>query len=416
MLITNEKSNIEIFAKDWMEQLLKHTKNLKDYALIPDLLVQPEIINSELKYTISQFKKSDDKPILRVFTDNGQRYDLLEKIKSTTFLPEADLDSWIKETIGYDEYCLTINGITKWNNQLHTILTTEIVNKVVESVGVPLAGVDTYAFIAKGGYTPFGIHEDPDHSLIFHLGPDEKHVWIWRNAEYLKLTGGKNDRRFDFENLVPHAEHLVMKPGDCLFIPKGDFHVFENVGYSSFLGFILYPSNSLIIGNAGINMLVEINGNDSLYFVKEEELKDCIYQQMDRITQSPISVEEGIKQGSYYYHLLLRSNGYAIHKPILNKILKDEYYDKTLIRPLCFPILYEIYNGKITIFIRGRLLELKHLQGVVEAIEVVNTYQEVTYLKLLENLKNIVPLEVAEFLLDCIIQYKGLTVKENIYE
>ncbi|AST93576.1 hypothetical protein BC6307_21050 [Sutcliffiella cohnii] len=413
MLIANEVYKKEIFSKDWMEQLLHHTNNLEDYALIPNLLIQPDYINNELKYAFSQIKDKDEKPILRIFTDNGQRYDLLEEIKNATFAPENNLDSWIKETIGHKEYCLTFNGITKWNNQLHTQLTKDVVRKVVDSVGVPLAGVDTYAFIANGGYTPFGIHEDPDHSLIFHLGPDEKHVWIWKRTDYLKLTGGKNDRRFDLENLVPYADHFVMKPGDCLFIPKGDFHVFENVGYSSFLGFILYPSNSITIGHEGINMLAERNGNNSLYFVKEDELKNSIYEQINRITlPADNSVEEGLKKGAYFYHLLLKSNGYAIHKPYIDKVQQVNYDNKTLQKPSCFPILHETYNGKITIFVRGRLLELKNIQGIVEAMDVLNAVQEVSYKELLETLANFIPLEVAKILLDCIIHYKGLYVKE----
>ncbi|MFJ7941157.1 hypothetical protein ACIQYG_22085 [Peribacillus sp. NPDC096622] len=392
-------------------KLLKATNNLKDYALISNMLIEIDDIANQFKKALSNIKDQDEKAILRVFVDNGQRYDLLEKIRNTTYNSDADMDNWIQETIGFKEYCLTFNGVTKWNDTLHTQLTTEVVRPIVDNIGVPLAGIDAYAFVANAGYTPFGIHEDPDHSLIFHLGPDEKHVWIWKNTDYLKLTGS-NDRRFDLENLIEYADHFVMKPGDCLFIPKGDFHVFENVGYSAFLGFIMYPSSAGTIGSEGINMLTKLNGDNDEYFVAEKHLKESIHKQIDQITNShKEDLDNGLKLGSYYYHLLLKSNGYFIHKPNINKIKKEEYQDKSLVKPECFPILYLVESERIAIFVRGRLLRIKNVTGITECIEAINSYNEVTYMNLIDDLRNIISPEVAEYLISCIIQYKGLMIK-----
>ncbi|MCA1065305.1 hypothetical protein QTG56_07460 [Rossellomorea sp. AcN35-11] len=413
-MVTKSTKVAPIISDNWITRLLQETNGLKDYALIPNMLLNPEQVTTELKHAIGNVKSHNEKANFRVFIDNGQRYDLLEKLWNTHFDEEADLDDWIQETIGYEEYCFTFNGVMKWNDRLHTRMTSEVIKPIIDDVGVPMAGVDAYAFIANAGYTPFGIHEDPDHSLIFHLGPDEKHVWIWKREEYLELTGS-SDRRFDPENLVEHATHYVLKPGDCLFIPKGDFHVFKNVGFSSFLGFILYPSTAGTVGEEGIKMLTKLNGNQPHYFVKEESLEKSIYEQIDFITQSHRhDLEKGIKQGSYFYHLLLKSNGYAIHKPIMKEM--DTIHDlsrTTLIKPACFPILHVIETDKITLFIRGRLLQLKNVPGIVESIKIIQSKTEITYSSLIEELTNIISFEVAAFLVKCAIQYKGLIVKED---
>jgi hypothetical protein len=403
-----------LLAENWITRLLQETNDLKDYALIPDMLLDPEQVTTQLKHAIGKVKGNKEKANFRMFIDNGQRYDLLEKLWNTPFHVEQNLDEWIQETIGYEEYCFTFNGVMKWNDWLHTKMTSEVISPIIEHVGVPMAGIDAYAFTANAGYTPFGIHEDPDHSLIFHLGPDEKHVWIWKREEYLKLTGS-SDRRFDPENLVQYATHYVLKPGDCLFIPKGDFHVFKNVGFSSFLGFILYPSSAGTVGEEGIKMLTKLNGNQPHYFVKEDKLENSIYEQIDSITHSHRhDLEKGIKQGSYFYHLLLKSNGYAIHKPIMRERETIEgLREATLVKPACFPILHIIEDEKITLFIRGRLLQLKNVPGIAECIKIIDSKTEITYSNLIAEMTNIISSEVAEFLVDCAIQYKGLIVKEE---
>lgn len=416
-MVTNEMTRNTVFANDWLERLLNETDNLENYALIPNMLNDELYITSQLQEALSNTYEEEEKAILRVFVDNGQRYDLSDKLLNTRYSKEVNLDSWLQKNLGYKEYCFTFNGIIKWNNQLHTQLTKEIVRPIVDNVGVPLAGLDTYAFCANAGYTPFGIHEDPDHSLIFHLGPDVKHVWIWKREKYIKLTGG-SDRRFDPENLKKYADHYILKPGDCLFIPKGDFHVFKNVGYSAFLGFILYPSTTQTVGKEGVNMLTRFNGNQDEYFVNEENLKGKIYEQVDQITHShKHDLAQGLKKGSYFHHLLLKSNGYAIHKPTFKSISKEKYSTSTIVNPSVFPLLYEVEDQEVTIFVRGRMLQLKEFPGLIECIETINDYNKGDYKDLLGKLENFVSTDVADFFIDRMIKYRGLTVmEENCYE
>src|SRR5699024_5439563 len=169
-----------------------------------------------------------------VFVRGGNNPKVLEDIRNTEYYTDLDLDNWIQNTIGEDKYTVTFNGITKWNNEFHELVTNEVINPIVDNIGVPLSGIDTYAFMANHGYTPFGVHDDLDHSLIFHIGPKPKHVWIWPRDKYLTLAGNDN-RLFDFNHLEKHAVKYTLEPGDCLFILKGDFHVFKNNGFSAFL-------------------------------------------------------------------------------------------------------------------------------------------------------------------------------------
>ncbi|CCQ94338.1 hypothetical protein CULT_1810002 [[Clostridium] ultunense Esp] len=269
-----------IFVEDWIQRLIQETNNLSRHALIPKMLQKPNEIELMLKQALHKVHSSSERAIMRVFVDNGQRYDLLEKLRNTPYKMNEDLEKWIIKTIGKDEYTVTFNGITKWNDDMHIALMNEIIQPIVENIGVPYAGVDTYAFIANAGYTPFGIHDDRDHSLIFHLGPSVKHCWIWPRSLYIELTGNDN-RRFDPESLKKYGELFVLEPGDLLFIPKGDFHVFQNVGYSIFLGFILFPSNAEVIGREAIITLAALNGNVEESFVSQDSLEKRMYEQLD---------------------------------------------------------------------------------------------------------------------------------------
>ncbi|EQD49647.1 hypothetical protein B2A_07596, partial [mine drainage metagenome] len=91
---------------------------------------------------------------------------------------------------------------------------------------------------------------------MLHAGPSPKAVWVWPEDSYSALVEGRgktfdvgrDDRCFDYEDWLGHATRLTVHAGGALFIPRGDFHVFRNVGCSSFVGisFLLATASAML--------------------------------------------------------------------------------------------------------------------------------------------------------------------------
>src|SRR5699024_10249985 len=169
MKLTADLKNV--FNENWLSQLIEKSNHLNDFVLLKGSLTRIEKLDELLKNALSQVAGSNEKAIMRVFVRGGNNPKVLEDIRNTEYYTDLDLDNWIQNTIGEDKYTVTFNGITKWNNEFHELVTNEVINPIVDNIGVPLSGIDTYAFMANHGYTPFGVHDDLDHSLIFHIGP-----------------------------------------------------------------------------------------------------------------------------------------------------------------------------------------------------------------------------------------------------
>jgi len=374
MKLTADLKNV--FNENWLSQLIEKSNHLNDFVLLKGSLTRIEKLDELLKNALSQVAGSNEKAIMRVFVRGGNNPKVLEDIRNTEYYTDLDLDNWIQNTIGEDKYTVTFNGITKWNNEFHELVTNEVINPIVDNIGVPLSGIDTYAFMANHGYTPFGVHDDLDHSLIFHIGPKPKHVWIWPRDKYLTLAGNDN-RLFDFNHLEKHAVKYTLEPGDCLFIPKGDFHVFKNDGFSAFLGLIIYPSTRKKMIADAVKKIESV----------DEELDTFIstsnfQQYSEKIIEEYLAGNaiEQITMGHYKSHYLLKSNGYSVHTPLKLNIEQSDIKSESLFKkPFCFPLLYIEDNDKLYLFIRGRMLGIKNITSLKDLIEEVNNREFFQY-------------------------------------
>lgn len=142
--------------------------------------------------------------------------------------------------------CAAFSDLTSWNLDLAAWVQPLLRILLAEGRYDFLSGADVYTFISDSGWTPFGIHKDAEPSMILHLGPEPKEVWVWpkgaippeslpRNPSYAQFS-------FDFDGNLGAADYYLLKPGDFISIPKDFFHVFKNLGPSKFLGFSLYPT------------------------------------------------------------------------------------------------------------------------------------------------------------------------------
>ncbi|WP_010648710.1 cupin domain-containing protein [Oceanobacillus massiliensis] len=402
------------FSETWLERLLEATDNFSAYSLIHSTIKDPERITKMLKEAISNVESNPEKAIMRVFVEGGQNPQLLEELRNTKFDPNWDLDQWIQKTLGKNEYTTTFNGVSRWHDRLHSVITEEVVNPITKNVGELLSGIDTYAFMANSGYTPFGVHDDHDHSLIFHLGPKEKHVWIWPREEYLEMTGS-DDRVFEIEDIKEYASHYALQPGDCLFIPKGDFHIFRNDGFSAFLGFILFPTNQESLLKEAMKSIAGKQPNELSYFVKEDDFERQVENTLGKLLDRSDDIYEQIKEAIKTNYFLLKGNGFSIHSPIILDIDKvTDLEERTFWKPKTFPIIYsKTRENRINIFLRGRTLNLNYKTEVVNLINSLNQSEYYSYSELISVFTTYLSSSNAKQLAQLFMKYRAIIPLEK---
>ncbi|MDJ1110518.1 cupin domain-containing protein [Macrococcus caseolyticus] len=336
------------FNECWLEQLIESSNNLKEFCVIENVVKNPEFVTANIRESIANITNYKDKAIMRVFIENGQNFRQLENLRNNPIKNKESIHEWITQSIGTDKYTVTFNGITKWSHNFHKLTTEEVIQPIARRLGEPISGVDSYAFIATHGDTPFGVHEDLDDSLIFHLGPNNKEVWIWKHERYLDLM--KSDERiFEFSDIENEATKFSLKPGDCLFIPKGDFHVFHNNSFSIFLGFILFPNSNEKMIKKSLEELIEKEEIPS--FSSDFSINDLNFSFND----------SNISKGYNEYINCLKSNGYLIHKalPINFEQINNDYLVNKV-----FDIPIVDVDNFTYVYIKGHRLEFEKSDNV----------------------------------------------------
>lgn len=180
-------------------------------------------------------------PRVRVYTGNRLDYVAAERLAYSRF-DGVDLCAWFDDVCPADDMCLAFNEIDTWSPGLADLLARDVACPLADVVGAPRAGLEWYSFIGRSGYTPFGLHSDPEPSMIFHLGPAPKDVWIW-DPETLAQLPNHRQITFDFADLLPAACRVTLAPGDFLLIPAFHFHIFRNNGFAAFIGLTIFPQD-----------------------------------------------------------------------------------------------------------------------------------------------------------------------------
>lgn len=362
-----------IFNNNWLSNLLEKSQNMKTFCVIDNAVENPDFILENVKESIKEITKHDERAIMRVFINNGQNFHKLENLRNEPIKSNETIHQWICRSINNDKYTVTFNGITRWNANFHNLTTKEVINPMVKTLGEPLSGVDSYAFIATHGDTPFGVHEDLDDSLIFHLGPNNKDVWIWEHDAYLDLVGN-DERKFNFEDIESSATKFSLKPGDCLFIPDGDFHVFHNNAFSIFLGFILFPSSKRKILNNSIENTFTDQKLPSFS-------NDFSIDELGSLPQKQ-DIEKGFKD----YIYTLRSNGYLIHHSIPHSLteIKSNYIVN---KSFSVPVLNT--ENFTYVYIKGTRIQFEKSESVQKTLDYILSNELVNLDKLFENISKL---------------------------
>ncbi len=187
-------------------------------------------------------------PNYRVFRNHSLDYracsDIVFKWSQCTCLPHEHLKSLYGEGI-----CVAINELTKWSFPL----TLQIFDYI------KLAGIldeyvcpriaDVYMFMTSSeNWTPFGIHQDFEDSIIIDVEGKGRDLYVWENGSPFQPKV-ENSKRFtginlNFKPLLRTAKKVSLKNGDSYNVKSGVMHVFHSLDAGLFIGLSCVESES----------------------------------------------------------------------------------------------------------------------------------------------------------------------------
>ncbi|MGN6233356.1 MAG: hypothetical protein ACTHNZ_19595 [Trinickia sp.] len=240
-------------ARGWARRLVEKSEGLTSSVHLPAEMLGCSSTLGAIDRMFTRFS-THELPRVRAWVDGGQRYTFTDALVSLGARADLTLEQRLALAAESPEFCATFNGLTGWCPQFAARMQQEMLSPLFDALGAaPACGTDFYAFFGNYGYTPFGVHDDLDHSLLWHLGPSSKIAYIWPRRRYIELTGGALSTT-QFTSLLMHARRYVLRPGDLLFIPMGDFHVLRADRFSATLGLTIFPDDLVLECSEGLRL------------------------------------------------------------------------------------------------------------------------------------------------------------------
>ena len=322
----------------WARRLMSASEQLSVPAHLPGVMHGYQQLRDTVADMFTRFT-SATLPRVRAWVDGGQRYTITDALIALAASPALPLPQRLAEATGSPHYCVTFNGLSAWDATFARHMQTTMLDPLfAELNGAPACGTDFYTFIGNYGYTPFGVHDDIDHSLLWHLGPTSKVAYVWPRARYVELTGGTL-ATVEYEALLPHAQRYELRPGDLLFIPTGDFHILETREFSCTLGLTLFPDDILLECTEGLRLMAP----------DERALK--------AMAQAPLTLD----QLANLRRAAVRSNGSVITPPNLDTVKgatpdTATLRNRTLRMLPSWPLCTAEVAGRQALYVRGRII------------------------------------------------------------
>ncbi|YCU71887.1 hypothetical protein ACRYG0_05435 [Mycobacteroides abscessus] len=254
-----------MFVQDprWRQFVADHAPRYEETVFLPALVPSPSAFSERITAAVTSATSSGAKGLrLRGFRGSEFDFKLTERLSRTPPTDGQSLTEWLSGAADGRPACVAINDVSSWDLNL-AALAQSVVRSLVPGRDL-VSGADIYTFIADVEWTPFGIHKDDEPSLIFHLGPGLKELWVWPSGgigqDQLFENPSLGRVSFDFERLLPGASRYTLRPGDFVCIPQGRYHLFRNVGPSMFLGVTLFPPDirksfsDLMVGHFGARL------------------------------------------------------------------------------------------------------------------------------------------------------------------
>lgn len=309
---------------------------------------------------------------LRVYIDAGLRHDQEIHVLRNPPGQRETLDEWVRRVFGDARFCIALNNAEKFVDSL-TRRCARVYGGYLAEHSMPAGGVDMGIFMGNYRWTPFGIHHDGDGVSIlhFHLGPNNKQLWMWDNEKFHALTGSA-DAHFAPEDLLGEGIGYRLEPGSVFYMPSL-YHIGENEGFSVDLTFgvsHLSPAEAVnrALGQAG-RYLVSSTATGSGY----ADILDLATRSLVNPMLEGVAVDDWVRDAIIDYDLSLKSNG-GFESPPLHAAEEGLIEDDALFRTVDpFKLHWrELSDKKLAVFARKNRLVVPLVPELAALFEQLN--------------------------------------------
>lgn len=329
---------IVTIAQGWARRLVEKSEGLSRPVHLPAEMLGYAPALDAIDRMFTHFS-TRELPRVRAWVDGGQRYTIADALVSLAVRTDLTLEQRLALATESAEFCATFNGLTGWCPHFAACMQQEMLMPLFDALGsAPACGTDFYAFFGNYGYTPFGVHDDLDQSLLWHLGPASKIAYIWPRHLYIDLTGGTLSTT-RFGPLLTHASRYELQPGDFLFIPKGDFHILEADRFSATLGLTIFPDDTPVECLEGLKLFAP--DARSLAFVREQ----------------PVTLQGLVE----LRRAAVRSNGFVITPPEMSTLAPMAIDEADILinglrTQSAYPLMSMRLGGREALLVRRRVI------------------------------------------------------------
>ncbi|WP_062271129.1 cupin domain-containing protein [Endozoicomonas arenosclerae] len=373
--------------ESWQDILIEKSNNLSKHCHIKNLLHNVEAVEDHITKIVTSFGENNQ-PHARAWTSGIQRHTIIHDLITATD-QSNNLEKYLKNLLSSNKFCLSIDALSSYCDIFSESILESIISPLSKRLDIN-QGIDIYSFIGNYGLTPFGIHDDFDHTLLFHIGPGKKTAYIWERDRFKSLSGTLTSST-NYSDLLPYAEKYVLEPGDLIYIPIGDFHVFDTIEFSITLGITIYPENIAHHCVEGLKFLVS---DESIF--NDTFRKNLTADQLYNLRK-----------------LAIKSNGGFTYPPAyqekepnlddLSSIFISSYTE--------FPLQTTAMLDREALIVRMRIMWSYETGVLPKLCSYINTSNRTPLTTLLENFKSIATQETVIALLRKIYIMKGVRIE-----
>jgi hypothetical protein len=244
----------------WEKFAYAHAPSLSEPVFIEGLIRRPGDVAAMIGNAVRTATRRVHPDFqIRAFRGDALDHRLTDTLTST---PSAGRHpaAWLGSVARDRSACVAISNLAAWDTDLAAWARSLIQPLLLDDTYDLPSPADGYSFVADQGWAPFAMYKDAEQSLVFHLGPAAKEVWVW--SEDTADTGppaqspsGAAATALGTGRPLGRPQKYVLKPGDFICIPAGRFHVVRNLGPSVLFGITLYPANGPGQGPASMDDL-----------------------------------------------------------------------------------------------------------------------------------------------------------------